>query len=316
MKRRSWQLIVVVSLLIFLVSCGPRPNAGDEPLGTQAAIEAASTGIQGVETTLLPNYPPNIIYDSNELLAIVEVKNKGNFNLEPQDCFVEITGFDPNIIKGFRSLQSCAVNLGTLEGKNVYNTKGMSNQIEFLSPDVRLPSGVYEYSPQMKIITCYRYTTTANPAVCVDPAFYQVTSEQKSCRPQNVMMGSGQGGPVGISYVGVDMVGSRAIFEINVKNFGSGTVLSPVGVDIQSCGQDSLRYQDLNDVGYTVRTTSGRLSCRPSDGIVRLNDNQGKIICNYETSASTAFETPIQIQLDYNYIDSFSKNLKIIQTPE
>ncbi len=316
MKKGLILSLLLVSILLFVISCGPQPNAGDQPLDTAAAVLAASTGIQGVETNLLPNYPPNLLYDQNELIAIVEVNNKGNFNLEPQDCFVEITGFDPAIIGGnFRSPQSCAVNLGTLEGKNLYNVEGMSNQLEYMSSRVTLPSGVYEYEPRLNILTCYRYETRANPSVCIDPAFYQVTSEQKSCRPENVLMSNGQGGPVGVSYVGVNMVGSKAVFEINIKNFGPGRVLT-TNSDIRSCGQDDLQYSDLDKVEYRVRTTSGNVNCRPSDGFVRLSNGQGKIICNYETRASSAFETPLQIELAYNYIDSFSKTIKIIETPE
>ena len=317
MKKGIILGLLLVSLLL-IVSCGPQPNAGDQPLDTEAALREASTGIQGVETSLLPNYPPNLLYDENELIAIVEVKNKGNSDLELQDCFVEITGFDPNIIgEDFRSPKSCAVNMGgKLEGKNVYNVKGSANQLEFISSRVTLPRGVYEYEPRLNILTCYRYTTRANPSVCIDPAFYQVTSEQKSCRPENVIMSNGQGGPVGVSYVGVNMVGSKAIFEINVKNFGSGRVLSPEGVDIRNCAQDELQYRDLDKVGFEVRVSSGHVNCRPSDHFVRLSNGQGKIICNYENSgAPNAFETPLQIELDYNYIDSFSKTIKIIETP-
>jgi len=318
MKERRFISVLVVLVLILVVSCGSRPAAGERPLETEAALLAASTGTQGVVTSLLSNYPPNIIYDQNELIALVEVRNKGNFDLEPQDCFVEITGFDPQIIGGdFSRPKSCASTMRILEGKNVYNIEGTLNQLEFRSPLIDLPDGVPEYSPKLNILTCYYYRTQASPSVCIDPAFFQVTSEQKSCQPKNVIMGSGQGGPVGVSYVGVNMAGSKAIFEINIKNFGTGRVLSPDGVDIMYCGQDLLQYEDLDRVGYTARISSGGyLNCRPTDGYVRLNNDQGKIICDYESQQHAAFETPLMIELEYNYIDSFAKTIKIIETPE
>ena len=316
MKERMFISILVILILMLLVSCGPRANAGDQPLETEAALLAASTGTQGVVTSLQSNYPPNLVYDQNELIALVEVANKGNFNLEPQDCFVEITGFDSNIISGdFSRPISCAYTMRELEGKSVYNTEGTSNQLEFRSQSINLPDGVPEYSPTLNILTCYYYLTKASPSVCIDPAFFQVTSEQKSCRPANVIMGAGQGGPVGVSYVGVNMAGSKAIFEINVKNFGTGRVLSPDS-DILYCGQDMLEYEDLDRVGYNARISSGGyLNCRPTDGFVRLNNGQGKIICDYESNEHAAFETPLMIELEYNYIDSFIKEIKIIKTP-
>ena len=76
-------------------------------------------------------------------------------------------------------------------------------------------------------------------------------------------MGGGQGAPVGISYVGVDMVGNKAIFEINVVNFGTGQVLHP-GANIQDCGHASLDYDDLDKVGYSARISGGSsMDCKP-----------------------------------------------------
>lgn len=250
-------------------------------------------------------------------MTIVEVKNKGNHDLTQQDCFVQITGFDPNIIRGgFNIPRSCAENVNILEGKNVYNVEGSSNQLEFRAPTVNLPSGVFEYNPVLNFVTCYNYHTTASPSVCVDPLFYQVTSQQKTCLPHNVGTGGGQGAPVGISYVGVNMVGSKAIFELNVVNYGTGRVLSPYA-GIQNCGEASVSYTDLDKVGYKVQLSGGSLiDCKPRDGFVRLVNNQGKIVCQFSIPGASAYETPLLVDLDYSYIQSYQKPVKIIKTPE
>ena len=98
MKKRVYGVILVM-VLLFLISCkGTAP--GDKPLDTEAAIQRVQTGTEGVKLSLVQNYPPNLLYDQNEFLALVEVKNKGNFDLDQRDCFVQITGADPNIIRG------------------------------------------------------------------------------------------------------------------------------------------------------------------------------------------------------------------------
>lgn len=320
MKKRLSKIVLVALLILvifLLTACQPKPAAGETPLDTATALRMVQTGTQGVETTLLPDYPPPTIYDQNELIAIAEIKNKGNYDLEPQECFVQITGFDPNIIRGsFDIPRSCAENYGVLEGKNVYNVEGSFNQIEFRSASVQLPAGVYEYEPTLNVLTCYNYHTLANPAVCVDPLFYQVASEQKTCLPTDVITGGGQGAPVGISYVGVDMASNKAIFEINVQNFGSGQVLSPYA-DIRNCGEASLEYTDLDKVAYTVQMSGGNLiDCKPRDGFVRLHNDQGKIVCSFNIPGTSAYETPLMIDLDYGYAQSFQKDVKIIRTPE
>ncbi len=305
----------LVLFSILLVSCS-RINAGDTPESTEAALNMVKTGTRGVEVSLVPNYPPPMIYDQNQLVAIVEVKNKGNYNLGPQDCFVQMTGFDANIIRGIQQVHSCSENLGSLEGKSVYNVEGGFNQIEFASSDVSLPEGVFDYNPKLNFISCYNYHTIASPMVCVDPILYQVTAEQKACNPTDVGMSGGQGAPVGVSNVNVEMVGSRAIFEINIANFDSGRVLSP-NADIKNCGQIALEYTDLDKVEYAVDLSGGSIiDCKPLDGIVRMNNGRGKIVCSFDIAGGSAFETPLLINLDYAYIQSFAKPVKIIKTPQ
>ena len=70
MKRSVIVLLIVVSL--FLVSCGGSIRAGEDVYDTQSVLQQVRTGTQGVEVQLVPNYPPPVIYDLNEFVAIVE----------------------------------------------------------------------------------------------------------------------------------------------------------------------------------------------------------------------------------------------------
>lgn len=309
-------VVIAILVFLFLVSCSRLPQ-GERPQDTAAVLKAVSTGTQGVYLSTLPRYPPDVLYDQNEFVAIVEVRNRGNYDLQPQDCWVRVTGFDPNILgQSMVGARSCAENVRVLEGKNIYNTQGGFNQLEFRSTNVKLPEGVFEYTPTLHYMTCYNYHTIASPQVCVDPLLYQVTAEQKTCIPRDVGMGGGQGGPVGVSFVGVDMVGKKAIFEINVVNSGGGKAVSPE-THIQDCGGSNLNYQDLDRVKYEVQLTGASLvDCKPSDHFVRLVNNQGKIICSFNLASGSAYETPLRIDLDYGYIDSIQKPVRIVQTPQ
>ncbi len=312
--RKGTLVLVILILMIFLSSCTGQVGGGERPADTASRLKSANSGTLGVEINLLNNFPPPLIYDTNELVALVEVKNQGNHPVRLQDCFVQVTGFDPMIIKnGFNMYHPCAENVGILEGKNEYNLQGGNNQIEFRSTDNSLPLGVFEYNPILNFVVCYNYHTMANPVVCVDPLFYQVTSQQKTCIPKDVSMGGGQAAPVGVSYVGVQMTGGGAVFEIGVNNYGSGRVLSPQS-DLRNCGQTSLTYADQDVVYYTVSWSGGQLDCKPRD-FIRLNNNQGVIVCSATLPNSGAFETPLLVDLDYNYIKSFTKQVKIVRTP-
>lgn len=315
MQKRLLQAIFLLSVVLLIAGCNS--SAGDSPQSTQAALQQARTGTEGVTTSLLQDLPPSLLYDENELVALVEVQNKGAFDLNPTACFVQVTGFDRNIIGGnFGAAQSCGTNYGVLEGKNVFNLDGSFNQLEFRAPRVTLPRGVFEYKPTLNFLTCYQYETHTSAEVCIDPQSYQITSEQKACQPVDISMGGGQGGPVGVSSIGVEMTGSKAIFEITIRNFKpSARILSP-NAYIRDCGQGIFDFTDFDRVGYDVRISSGgRLRCTPTDAEVRLNNGVGKIICTYDISGPVAFETPLLIDLQYGVMDQFSKQITIIETP-
>ncbi|HLC52480.1 MAG TPA: hypothetical protein VJI98_04520 [Candidatus Nanoarchaeia archaeon] len=315
MRRGS--LIVVLFISLFVLSaCQPGVSGGERPLETAAALERVKTGTQGVEIEIVPNYPPETIYDQNELISLVDVKNVGNDDLDLQDCFIHITGFDKNIIRGGLELpRSCAEGLNILEGKSVYNLDGGFNQIEFRSPNIALPFGIPNYQPRLNFLACYNYHTIASPQVCIDPLLYQVSPQQKACDyRKGVNVGGGQGGPVGISHVGVDMVGNRAIFDITVSNFGSGQVLSPF-TNIQACSDANLQRTDFDKVGYSVRLSDSIGNCNPQDNIVRLSNGRGKIVCSFDVPGTSAYETLLLIDLDYGYINSISKSINVIRTP-
>lgn len=310
LQKLTLLTLFVISLSLMLSSCGTI-SAGENPTETSASLSQAHSGTQGVEAKFIANYPPYKIYDVNDFIALIEVENKGSYDLDSSDCYLQITGFDSDIIRGVDYIQSC----GDIDGKSVYNLDGGYNQIEYESSNIDLPNGMYEYSPNLNLVWCYNYQTVASPTVCVDPLLYQVTSEQKSCNPQGVSLGSGQGGPVGVSYVGVEMTGDTAIFEISVNNYGGGRVLSPYA-DIVNCGEATLEYSDMDHLNYYVEMTGGSLiKCTPSDWELRLNNEAGKIICSFDIDGSSAFETPLLITLDYGYIDNVQKSVQIIETP-
>ena len=315
-------IVVLLITLLLVVSCQPRVPSGEEPRDTSAILKQVQSGTEGVTVKTLQNYPPRIIYDQNELVAILEVKNRGNFDLDPQDCFVQITGFDRNIITGdFDEPRSCSDSLSELEGKNVYNLEGGFNQLEFYSSNVDLPDNVFEYNPTLNFVTCYKYQTKASPSACIDPMLYQISSEQKACDyRKGISTGGSQGAPVSVSTVRSDMVTSKskskAVFEIDITNSNKGRVLSSE-TDIRNCGENRFSYTDMDKVAYNVELSGGSLiNCNPGDGFVRLSNNRGKIVCTFEVAEASAFETPLIITLDYNYMDSYRQPVKIIKTPE
>ena len=53
-------LVLILVIFLFLIACGGRIDAGEEPIDTAAALAMVQTGTEGVETRILPNQPPAI----------------------------------------------------------------------------------------------------------------------------------------------------------------------------------------------------------------------------------------------------------------
>jgi len=112
------------------------------------------------------------------------------------------------------------------------------------------------------------------------------------------------------------MIGNRAHFEISIRNMGTGEVLSPFA-DIRSCSSSFDRTQK-NKVAYTVKLGHGSFgNCKPQGGIVTLyNGQETKIFCDFNIPGTVAYETPLTIDLDYGYMQSYNNQVRIIKTPE
>lgn len=301
----------LIIMMLLITACSGNGLFAGEPEEAQSALEMINSGTQGVELSFSQGTPASTIFDTQDFFMIVDIKNKGNYNLGSSDCFIQVTGHDKGILPGLDSAQSC----GEIEGKSEFLPDGGYDYLEFRSNGVNLPDGAYEYKPTLNVVWCYEYETKAMASVCVDPGFYQVTEEQKSCVTQDVSMGGGQGGPISVSMVGVENVAGNAVLEIIVKNVGGGQLLSPYA-DFRNCAGTGLDYDDFDNMVFDVDFSGGsEVKCSPRDNTLRMVNGQGKIICTYDVDGTTAFETPVLITLNYGYLDNMRQEIAIVKTP-
>jgi len=327
------EVLILVFLILLLLSAGCK--RGKQPTGT-TVTPAGVTGTKGITMRFAKNLPPNRIYDTQPLEMVVEIENKGATDIAgPADCMIHLSGYDETILPGIDKDQDC----GILEGASIYNPDGSSTTKEFKTDTIYLPEGVDSYEPTFMLTVCYRYKTVANPIVCIDPNYYQMIPQQRACAVKDVSIPQGQGAPVSVDKVEVDMMQGKVRFKIYVSNKGGttdikpskkgifrkkkvapkklGVVLSP-DVAISKCPLD-LEYKDYNIVRYNVEMTgSYPIECKPQiDGEhkLRLIDNKGVIYCIFPVKGNEAYQTPLKITLDYVYMDAISKKVEILRTP-
>ena len=94
-------------------------------------------------------------------------------------------------------------------------------------------------SQKILVTACYEYETQASPVVCVDPNLYEIGPIERACTVHDVSAGGGQGAPVAVTWVDVDMAGKdRISFDIRVSNVGGGTVFYSGSSLTRDCPND------------------------------------------------------------------------------
>jgi hypothetical protein len=299
-------------MLVFTSCKIKRPGDLDE-----RAPEDIYKGTKGIELNFIKDFPPPKIYDTSVLSLITEVRNQGTADATGK-CFLHLSGFDDRIVQIFNKVQPC----GMVEGKSPLNPEGGFDTIEFTTDRVWLPEGTDSYKPKFVLTACYDYETISNPVVCIDPNLYSVQPVEQACRVQDVATAGGQGAPVGVTRVDVDMMKNKALFKIHIANQGGGKVLrsgiAKTGYGPNSC-PFNLDYNDLNIVEYDVDMRGASLiKCSPelAGPRVRLVNDKATIYCTFSIAGQYAFTTPLNIRLNYGYMDSVSKDVEILRTPQ
>jgi hypothetical protein len=317
-KKRLIGIVLFLIAVSFIFSgCAGIRRPGSRPEDVE---EDVHRGTRGLVMEFASNLPPNKIFDIDALDIFIELENKGAADLRGNRCFLFLSGFDQSI---FPQLPKFYQECGDLEGRSIYNPDGGYDTKQFTSPpySIYLPEGIDSFPQTFVVHACYEYRTKARPIVCINPRLYDITSPVEACAVQDVGMGGGQGGPVAVDRVEVDMMKDKVMFKIHVSNAGGGTVIkhgtSLRGDTAGSC-PNQLEYNsiDIVDIERIDMSGGSLIKCVPEDGFVRLINGRGKIVCTFlVTEKDTAFTTPLQIDLKYSYLDSISTGVEIIKTP-
>jgi hypothetical protein len=316
-KKRYLEIcLVLIIISLFLAGCESMRRPGAKPEDVE---EDVHRGIRGIVMKFVQNLPPNRMFDTDALTIMVEMENKGASDLTGSKCYLHLAGFDQFIFPGLGSYpQEC----GMLDERSIYNPDGGFDNKQFSLPaySIMLPDGIDSLKQRFVVHACYYYETKARPIVCLNPRLYDIRAAEEACIVKDVPMGGGQGAPVSVSKVDVNMMKDKVMFTIEVSNVGGGAVFDRHTSRINKCPH-LLGYEDIDIVDYRVDIESAGaylINCKPQitgQNKVRLNNNKAKIICTFGVSGNTAFTTPLKIDLYYNYLDSVSKEIEIIKTP-
>lgn len=304
MKKR---ILLIFVVCLFLLACTGLRRSGT---GAPQTYEF-HTGSQGLVMNFIPGAPPDRIYEGDPLSLLVEFSNKGAVNIE--DGRLYISGYDKEFVH-LSPLAPPGIPSFRAEGKSYYNPAGtLSTIAEYYDPRVSMPDDTDVFTQAFKVTACYRYRTEAAATVCLDPDPFSLRPEDKVCVARDTNVGPA-GAPVAVTYVQQTSTRDRVQFRIGVQNVGGGLVLtSDKGyVPLNQC-HTGLGRDQINKVEISAFLSGEALTCEPAQ--LRLVNGQGSAFCFINKRVDEAYQTVLNIYLDYGYRDSISRQVQVLRLP-
>jgi len=330
-------ILTTCIILIFIAGC-ISPN----PKGT-TTTSSLYKGTKGLELAFVKNAPPSRVFASvdeknpSQFKVIVNIKNKGAYDI----------GFDENgaksdVNKGILVLtpEGGYVNLiGVEEQEDVKNDE--KKKVSFDIRGISLSNNIGDelnihstlearelsslsamHTSSIFATICYLYQTKVSTSACIDPDIYGQGPGTKACEAKNLAFSGGQGAPVAVTNIEVQMVPQgkkvKPQFLIHVENKGNGEVVKKEGY-AKACDAEIGKSDPLNNffnvVKIQAKLSTETLNCKQGDydNIVLLDGKKGIIKCSPTKleSENKAYLAPLSIVLDYGYTKTISKDFKI-----
>lgn len=293
MKRWS------IALLLLVFACQPVSDNPNDNLDYRHGTDGLVLNFEGMSKK---------IYSGSELGLVIEVRNKGAYDIQRGYARVFLSGYDPTAIQ----FGNDVFDVQETTGKNPYVPEGGYSVIEISENGAASVPFGDSYEPTLMATSCYKYQTLATPGVCVVSSPSAIIRDDV-CTPGTITMSS-QGAPVAVTKVEEEVGEQTLNFIITVENKGDGKV-----VDLASLGDKcpfNLKYTDLNLVNFNVEVRGqSPAECTPVDNKVRLVDGKGVFYCKVNTQLETSYTTPLIITLDYGYSSSITKRIEIVNPP-
>ncbi len=333
--KRMYIFLIIISLL--LISC-KRADVQTK------VITNFKTGVQGLEFKFLENAPPKEIYYTEKTRVPIglEMRNKGAekaygviaFNFDGYKGIVK-ENLDSTIYYGEDLFRIASSENSFLEGKSAKNPNGDIMTFSVLAEPSLLNPQAEQFKSAIIATACYDYQTEFTPEVCIDTDIFNTKPIAKVCKVKDIASSSGQGAPVSIEKVEVQMLpsgkGISPYFVITLRNVGKGEVIRYQKYQ-EVCSQKS--SSDLNNFNI-VRVSAfiagkeiNRLDCLPKRselikdpfeeeglfGYARFKDKVATVTCRYlgEIPANAGnYVTKLRILAEYGYTESISKEVLI-----
>ena len=234
MKTINKISIITTILLLFIAACNATSTQKTKEIDVRV-------GFAGLTLEFLKNTPPQRIFESDKFPVVIKIRNTGAADIKDSQAVLSL-GFEKDYTQNIELLRSGGVQplpdlkaentaAFSLEGKSQINQKGEEEVVSYnLAAGKVDPQSEFHSSTVMATL-CYPYQTILDTTFCMDTDVSSLRPGKKVCRLQDLSFANGQGAPVAISKIEVQMLPSQESgkitpqFLIYIENKGQGIVI-------------------------------------------------------------------------------------------
>ncbi|MBD3361279.1 hypothetical protein GF358_00650 [Candidatus Woesearchaeota archaeon] len=297
--------IICLTMLFILIGCtGMRFPKNKEAI----PVPDIHQGTTAIEMQYTEGMPPKEIFEKQLFEIGLELQNKGATDIQNGI-------FNLAVNEQFITLLDEQMTRFNIKGKSVYNPIGGKEQIRIKAQSRELGRQISGQSTTLIANACYQYQTKATILTCIDPQ--PLKKETKVCTVQSQSTPQGQGGPIAVTNIEPKMMPHqnpdkiKPAYVITIKNLGNGQVIEPNTI-YDACTGRNIGKENYDILLINALLSNEILNCEPQT--LKLRQNENKILC--ESTAGipkTAgnYQTPITIELEYGYIQTIPKTIRI-----
>jgi len=300
--------IIILLILLTITGCtGIIPGANRETI----TLPEINTGTQGLQISYLQDMPSYELFE-NQLFEIgLELHNKGASDISDGLYNIAVDEQQITLIDG-------RMNRFKAKGKSVYNPEGGKQIINIKAKTKSLEGRLSTQSTSIITTACYSYTTKATQLTCIDTK--PLKEEEKACKISSTSTKQGQGGPIGVTRIEPRMIPHQnpelitPTYIIEIENLGTGQVINTNSI-YEACTGQEISEENYDTIIINAQLSNKKMTCQPET--LKLKQDQNKIICKLEQGISKNagnYQTPITIELNYGYVESKPKTIRITKT--
>ncbi len=316
--KRGVVLFLGILLIISLVFAG----CTSKPTNVRR-LTSYIGGSDGLAIGFSKNAPPDKVLDERqeEFDVSLDIQNKGEYTVLPGEIIATLSGINGE-----------AFNLPFLTAKNLFqlertiNDRGVTreggrNDLSFTNNGIATITVDYanDFTTDIVADVCYKYRTVGVASICLKKNTLQLKNTDACLIDNDKVEFENSGAPIQVTKVETRKAGRNDIkVTFLVENKGAGEVYVP-GTFTDSCAGHE---KDEARLHVALASPSSRISFRcdlfngASEGDVKLYDKKRQISCIVNTASlqDTAYEDPINIQIDYVYRNALFKTITIENT--